>query len=162
MFHQFEIALTNQLFLPLTSMTVDPLESAATALALARIELIAPDTRRAVQDCKELQHYHCDFHSPYRTADGSCNNLKYPHWGAAFTCFTRLLPAAYADGLMVPRISVTGAPLPNPRILSAVLHRDLNYPATYTHMTMQFGQFFSHDIAFTPSSRTSKYCNLFN
>ena len=138
-------------------MSFDPLKPAETGLALARIELIAPETRRAVADCKELQNYRCDPYSRFPTVDGSCNNLKHPHWGSAFSCFTRLLPAAYSDGLSAPRISVTGDPLPNPRIISAVLHRDLNYPATYTHMTMQYGQFFSHDIAFTPSSRTSKY-----
>lgn len=81
---------------------------------------------------------------------------RYTSWGKSFTCFQRLLPPAYADGQSAPRVSTTGYPLPNPRVLSAVVHRDLNYPATYTHMVMQYGQFFAHDITFTPSSRTSK------
>lgn len=98
----------------------------------------------------------CDPSFPYRHADGRCNNLQHPTWGKANTCFARLLPAEYSDGQSAPRISVTGNPLPNPRILSAIVHRDFNYPATYTHFVMQYGQFFAHDIAFTPSSRTSK------
>lgn len=99
----------------------------------------------------------CDPNFPYRHADGRCNNLQHPTWGKANTCFARLLPPDYSDGQSAPRISVTGHPLPNPRILSAIVHRDFNYPATYTHFVMQYGQFFAHDIAFTPSSRTSKY-----
>lgn len=134
----------------------DPMEVAATGIALARLQLVSPETRRAVDACKESLEYYCNPHSPYRTSDGSCNNLQYPTWGSAFTCFTRLLPPAYADGLQEPRIAHSGHPLPNARLLSSVIHKDLNYPATYTHMTMQYGQFFSHDIAFTPSSRTSK------
>ena len=152
--------LTDSILILYCSMSYDPMDPAASGLALAKIELIAPATRRAVQNCKEQQHFKCDPYSPYRTADGSCNNLRNPHWGTAFSCFTRLLPPAYADGLSAPRVSVTGEPLPNARILSSVLHRDLNYPATYTHMTMQYGQFFSHDIAFTPSSRTSKLTTI--
>ena len=104
-----------------------------------------------------MSQVHCDPYQKYRTADGTCNNLYNPNWGKAAGCFSRLLPPDYADGLSAPRLSVTGAPLPNPRILSAVLHRDLNYPATYTHFAMQYGQFFAHDIAFTPSSRTSEF-----
>lgn len=30
--------------------------------------------------------------------DGTCNNLQNPVKGAAFTAFTRLMPAAYDDG----------------------------------------------------------------
>ncbi|RWS28959.1 peroxidasin-like protein [Leptotrombidium deliense] len=135
-------------------MSNDPLEPSATGIALARLELISPDTKRAVQNCKEADFVHCDPYNKYRTADGSCNNLQHPHWGKSFSCFSRLLPPAYADGLSAPRVSLSGAPLPNPRIISALIHRDLNYPATYTHLTMQYGQFFAHDIAFTPSSRT--------
>lgn len=138
-------------------MSHDPVEPAASAYALRRLPLdAAPDTRRAVQQCQETQQFKCDPYQRFRTADGSCNNLYNPHWGKAMGCFSRLLPPDYADGLAAPRVSVTGAPLPNPRILSAVLHRDLNYPATYTHLVMQYGQFFAHDIAFTPSSRTSE------
>ena len=137
-------------------MTIDPLEPAATGYALRNMPLTSPDARRAVEQCQDAQQIQCDPYRKYRTADGTCNNLYNPHWGKAAGCFSRLLPPDYADGLQAPRVSVTGAPLPNPRILSAVLHRDLNYPATYTHFTMQYGQFFAHDIAFTPSSRTSK------
>lgn len=144
------------------SMTkeLDPLEYAETALALATVELRSPLARAAVDRCQEDQAVVCR-PSRYRTADGSCNNLRHPSWGKSFTCFTRLMAPEYADGQSAPRVSTVGGPLPNPRILSAVVHRDLNYPATYTHMVMQYGQFFAHDIAFTPSSRTSIFNLIF-
>ena len=123
-------------------------------MALQSVQLHSPLARAAVDRCESELHIYCK-PSRYRTADGSCNNLRYPTWGKSFTCFQRLLPPAYSDGQSAPRVSVTGYPLPNPRLLSAVVHRDLNYPATYTHMVMQFGRFFAHDITFTPSSRTS-------
>ncbi|UXI20334.1 putative Xaa-Pro aminopeptidase P [Sarcoptes scabiei] len=121
-------------------------------MALSSIQLHSPLARQAVDRC-EQSSIHCK-PTKYRSADGSCNNLQYPDWGKSFTCFQRLLPPAYADGQSAPRKSISGGPLPNPRVLSSVIHRDLNYPATYTHMVMQFGQFIAHDIAFTPSSRT--------
>lgn len=133
---------------------LDPYRASETAMALSSIQLHSPLARAAVDQCE--QHIHCK-PTRYRSADGSCNNLQYPDWGKSFTCFQRLLPPSYADGQSKPRMSVNGYPLPNPRVLSAVIHRDLNYPATYTHMVMQFGQFVAHDIAFTPSSRTSKF-----
>lgn len=136
-------------------MTIDPLEPAESALALQDVDLHSPLARAAVDRCEEEQFTQCR-PTRYRTADGTCNNLRHPTWGKSFTCFTRLLPPEYADGQSAPRISVTGGALPNPRILSAFVHRDLNYPATYTHLVMQYGQFFAHDIAFTPSSRTSR------
>lgn len=40
----------------------------------------------------------CDASYPYRSMDGTCNNLQHPYWGAAFTPLTRLVPAAYNDG----------------------------------------------------------------
>lgn len=133
---------------------MDPYEASETAMAMNSIQLHSPLARAAVDHCESEQHTYCR-PSRYRNADGSCNNLRYPNWGKSFTCFQRLLPPAYADGQSAPRVSITGYPLPNPRVLSAVVHRDLNYPATYTHMVMQYGQFFAHDITFTPSSRTS-------
>lgn len=144
----------------LESSASEILERSDSSQLLSRIDLHSSEARHAVSRCEEDQMINCDPNFPYRHADGRCNNLQHPTWGKANTCFARLLPPDYSDGQSAPRISVTGHPLPNPRILSAIVHRDFNYPATYTHFVMQYGQFFAHDIAFTPSSRTSKYSKI--
>ena len=40
----------------------------------------------------------CESYHPYRSADGSCNNLENPLWGAANTAFQRTLLPQYSDG----------------------------------------------------------------
>ena len=37
----------------------------------------------------------------YRTADGTCNNLKHAPWGSSFMAFLRFLPPDYSDGVQV-------------------------------------------------------------
>lgn len=36
--------------------------------------------------------------SPYRTYNGSCNNIEHPEWGMTGRAQSRLLPAMYSDG----------------------------------------------------------------
>lgn len=94
----------------------------------------------------------CDPTTPYRTLSGHCNNLRNPSLGKSLTTFARLLPPAYEDGVSKPRsTSVTGAPLPNPRVISTVIHPDIsNLHNRYTLMVMQFAQFLDHDLTMTP------------
>ena len=40
----------------------------------------------------------------YRTADGTCNNLRKTSWGSSFMPFLRFLPPDYSDGVQVFRI----------------------------------------------------------
>lgn len=94
----------------------------------------------------------CDPTSPYRTLSGHCNNLRNPNLGKSLTTFARLLPPVYEDGVSKPRsTSVTGVPLPNPRVISTVIHPDIsNLHNRYTLMVMQFAQFLDHDLTMTP------------
>ncbi|CAL4113680.1 unnamed protein product [Meganyctiphanes norvegica] len=90
--------------------------------------------------------------SKYRTADGSCNNIRNPDWGMSQTALRRLLPPKYEDCIRTPRVtSVTGSPLPLARTLSNNLLIDNNQPdQSFTLSVMQWAQFMDHDLSHTP------------
>lgn len=94
----------------------------------------------------------CDPTTPYRTLSGHCNNLRNPSLGKSLTTFARLLPPTYEDGVSKPRLtSIMGLSLPNPRVVSTVLHPDISHLHNrYTLMVMQFAQFLDHDLTMTP------------
>ncbi|XP_072395913.1 uncharacterized protein [Diabrotica undecimpunctata] len=112
--------------------------------------LIPPQTFDVDLQCDD--NGPCDPSSPFRTYTGHCNNLRNPGWGKSLTTFNRLLPSVYDDGISKPRtIGVTGVGLPNPRVVSRVIHPDIsNLHGRYTLMTMQFAQFLDHDLTMTP------------
>ena len=98
----------------------------------------------------------------FRTADGTCNNLNNPTYGAANTRFRRLIAPQYEDGRSALRgwmqsigsplfVGPFSAPNPSPRVISIGVVRDR--PAIedrYTHILMQWGQFMDHDLDFAP------------
>ena len=87
----------------------------------------------------------------YRSADGSCNNLREPRYGMADTSLNRIMVPEYGNGVDALRRSVTGAPLPSARLLSTKLATDLrNTDQKHTYITMTFGQFVDHDITHSP------------
>ncbi|KAG7155904.1 Peroxidasin-like 4, partial [Homarus americanus] len=98
----------------------------------------------------------CSPDYPYRSIDGSCNNLQNPRWGAASIPFVRYLAPAYEDGVDALRgAGRTGLRrLPSPRAVSWMLHVGGNRPPLphLTLMIMQWGQFMDHDIVHTPEA----------
>lgn len=66
-------------------------------------------------------------------------------------CFS-ILNIFYSPGISKPRsVGVTGQLLPNPRVVSRVIHPDIsNLHSRYTLMTMQYAQFLDHDLTMTP------------
>nr|CAH0104885.1 unnamed protein product [Daphnia galeata] len=102
----------------------------------------------------------CDPAYPYRSFDGTCNNLNNPRFGQAGTIFQRLMgPATYADGVSAIRLSRTGAALPSTRLVSTTvtLNNSIsNNDASF--ITMQWGQFLDHDLTQTPQFRISGGC----
>ncbi|KFB34769.1 AGAP010735-PA-like protein [Anopheles sinensis] len=101
----------------------------------------------------------CDATTPYRTFDGSCNNLQNPTWGKANTPFGRLIKADYGDGISTPRRSCTGFELPSARMLSLEMFNEQNIvdPST-TLVSMQFGQIVAHDMGLRAGSFDSVAC----
>lgn len=55
-------------------------------------------TVRKEFSCDGNNFQQCQQQSPYRSYDGSCNNLNNPTWGMAQSRYARLLPAIYSDG----------------------------------------------------------------
>ena len=52
----------------------------------------------------------------FPSIDGSCNNLRKPKYGMAFTPLQRVYNNAYEDGIMEPRSKAkSGKPLPSAR-----------------------------------------------
>ncbi|PAV72225.1 hypothetical protein WR25_00048 isoform B [Diploscapter pachys] len=94
----------------------------------------------------------CNRAAKYRTFDGWCNNLKHPEFGNTFNELKRLLPPAYEDGIDEPRsFSSSGNLLPNPRVISNVVHHDKNIQdPMHSHMLMQLGQLIDHDLTHSP------------
>ncbi|CAN8026207.1 unnamed protein product [Ixodes persulcatus] len=48
--------------------------------------------------CDKLYPETCKSGKPYRSLDGSCNNVGQPAWGRALGCHARIAPAAFGDG----------------------------------------------------------------
>lgn len=102
--------------------------------------------------CPYASQPYCNFNSPYRTADGSCNNKNNPWWGKSISPFKRLLAPVYDDGLEKPRSrSMNGERLPNPREIALRLDQP-NPKREHGHVTTlftHFSQFIDHDITLT-------------
>jgi len=91
----------------------------------------------------------CDANNRYPSADGSCNNLENPMLGAAISPFKRFLNSVYQDGSNAARtLSVTGAVLPNPRLVSRALMNDnTEFENVFSDLLVYFGQWLAHDFA---------------
>lgn len=59
-----------------------------------------------------------------------------------------------------PRAAKSGRTLPNPRKVSYTVHPEIIAPdRLWTHMTMQFGQFLTHDITHALVLREADFVN---
>lgn len=85
--------------------------------------------------------------SRYRTLTGMCNNLENPSWGSTRSVMIRFLPPVYGDGISTPRESVTGEGLPNPRLVSFVVHQDISeHHRQVRFVAVAWGQMIDHDL----------------
>ncbi|XP_033760036.1 myeloperoxidase-like [Pecten maximus] len=108
--------------------------------------------------------------SPYRTINGTCNNLDNPLWGSKDAVQIRVLSADYDDGIGSPRqTSVDGGDLPSARTVTrTVLVFDTSgNPSNSTPedqfrtmMMTVWGQFLDHDITETPMTKGRNNTNV--
>ncbi|KAG0729227.1 Chorion peroxidase [Chionoecetes opilio] len=106
----------------------------------------------ALSDQCPLQISCSDPGSRFRTADGSCNNLRNPVFGKSNTPAQRILPPTYDDGLVSFRTrGVDGGILPSVRNISSSIMIDIDKPdPVFTLSVMQWAQFMDHDFAHIP------------
>ncbi|XP_053676616.1 peroxidase-like [Anopheles nili] len=96
---------------------------------------------------------------PYRSFDGTCNNLLNPSWGAANTPFVRILNPKYGDGKSSPSLAKDGSQLPNARLLSVEVFKEgVQNSPEFSLVNMQFGQIVAHDMALTRGVRDPVTC----
>ena len=110
-------------------------------------DAISPSQPARIPGCENEEPIFCTA-SKFRTANGECNNLQRPRQGRALTGFKRLLRNTYEDGIFAPRSSsVTGRPLPSPRLISErIVDTISNELEDFTLSVMQWGQFIDHDF----------------
>ncbi|XP_022243805.1 peroxidasin homolog [Limulus polyphemus] len=93
----------------------------------------------------------------HRSYTGICNNVQHSSWGSTHTPFVRFLPPAYVDGISVPRISVSGGPLPPARVISSHIHPDVDFPSNeLSVLVMSWGQFIDHDMTLAAVPRDER------
>ncbi len=89
-------------------------------------------------------------HPKYRSVDGRGNNLKNPEWGSADSPFARFGLKNYEDGIYKIKKSVTGAELPNARLLvrEVLMKAVRSTPPkiTYNMMGLLIILFATHDL----------------
>lgn len=115
------------------------------------------------KNCDSLKTRLACLSSPYRTFDGSCNNLCNTTLGMAGTTLARFpnlfRPTAYDDPVTFTARQTSAAvsfrviPLPNARNVSVQVFDSSEADATgapaFTHLTMTWGQFLDHDVTLT-------------
>jgi peroxidase len=117
----------------------------------------APRTTVQAKFCPFNPSLSCSTSNKYQTFDGTCNNLVNPLYGAMNTPYKRYIAPAYGDANNSPRsLSVSGAQLPNPRVISrSILKDQFALERRWFHLFASFGQFMVHDITSLAASSDS-------
>ena len=80
----------------------------------------------ALENSPEESNCSAPFHRRYRSLSGRCNNLRRPLLGKHTVTLKRHFRPEYDDGFAAPKVrgGRTGNLLPNPRVVSNIVHRD--------------------------------------
>lgn len=111
----------------------------------------------ALENCDPLKLRMACLLNPYRSIDGTCNNLCNISRGSIqqpLRRFPGLNPPTQFEGENLPRrLAESGNELPNARKVSRTVFRsntgNENGPPDQSHMVMTWGQFLDHDVTLT-------------
>lgn len=90
---------------------------------------------------------------PFRTMDGSGNNVANPSWGQAETALQRLSPHGYPDG--IGTVMLQSPARPNARAISNAMFAQtsaIDSARGLSSGVWQWGQFLDHDIDLSPGN----------
>ncbi|XP_071041833.1 salivary peroxidase/catechol oxidase [Parasteatoda tepidariorum] len=108
------------------------------------------EVQDVLQKCNQFHTIpKCNSTAKYRTIDGTCNNLKSPHWGSADSTSDRFVSASY-NGVSGLRKSVSGEDLPNARNISINLENTDAPSNQVSAFFSYYGQILVHDITLGP------------
>ncbi|XP_046398832.1 peroxidase-like [Ischnura elegans] len=97
----------------------------------------------------------CRKYMPYRTLDGSCNNLKKTSWGMSRTPLVRIAKPKYQDAVFQEPRSVLGYPLPSAAYVRMILFPDVDRADHFWTRSLElWGQLMAHDMALSPSTQS--------
>ncbi|XP_053659784.1 lactoperoxidase-like [Anopheles marshallii] len=116
--------------------------------------------------CKGSETLHCDPAYPYRSYDGSCNNLRHPTWGKRGNALKHPIAPCFSDYVSQPARSKSGASLPQNRNLisglaDALRKREIKITSSLNMFTVFFSEFINSDMIGRANKRTKRATNGF-
>ena len=119
------------------------------------------------EHCKQIETKRCKADEPFRSLDGSCNNLRSPLSGSTNQPFRRILPPVYDDRFSSPRTKsfLDGQPLPLAREVSRRFTDSAASAVVEPKLSIYFltwGQFIDHDLTNTGSTKGKIIVNILN
>uniref|UniRef100_A0A182PE57 Uncharacterized protein n=1 Tax=Anopheles epiroticus TaxID=199890 RepID=A0A182PE57_9DIPT len=111
--------------------------------------------------CNAIEEPCCDPHYPYRSYDGSCNNLEHPSWRMRGRPLKHPIAPCFSDLVAEPARSKSGAPLPQNRKFIAELaemlrEREISYTAELNMCSVFLSEFFNLDMIGRSNKRTKR------
>uniref|UniRef100_A0A182SGC0 Uncharacterized protein n=1 Tax=Anopheles maculatus TaxID=74869 RepID=A0A182SGC0_9DIPT len=111
--------------------------------------------------CKGSEGTYCDPFYPFRSYDGSCNNVKHPTWGKRGNALKHPIAPCYSDLVSTPARSKTGSSLPqNRKLLSGLAEmlrkRTINFVSDLNMCSVFMSEFVNSDMIGRANKRTKR------
>uniref|UniRef100_A0A182MK61 Uncharacterized protein n=1 Tax=Anopheles culicifacies TaxID=139723 RepID=A0A182MK61_9DIPT len=111
--------------------------------------------------CKGSEQLYCDPNYPYRSYDGSCNNLQNPTWGRRGNALKHPIAPCYSDLVSKQARSKSGSSLPQNRNLISGLaqvlrERKINFVSDLNMFCVFMSEFMNSDMIGRANKRTKR------